>query len=66
MINKYKNYRLNQKEKIKLINFKKENTESIKSVMSFYKKNNVFYIRYLNKYYFHFRKLIEKNKKLFS
>jgi GT2 family glycosyltransferase len=60
MINNYKNHRLNQKEKIKLIKFKKENAESIKSVMSFYKKNNFFFIRYINKCYYLLRKFIEK------
>lgn len=62
MINKYKDNRLNQKEKIELINYKKENTQSIKSVMNFYKKNNFFLIRYINKYYNLFRKSLQKNE----
>ena len=60
MINKYKNNKLNLNENNKFINFKKENKESIKSIISFYKKNNFFLIRYINKYYYIFRKFIEK------
>jgi len=60
MINKYKNNKLNLNKKNKFINFKKENKESIKSVITFYKKNNYFLIRYINKYYYLFRKFIEK------
>jgi len=60
MVNKYKNNKLNLNKNNKFINFKKENKESIKSIISFYKKNNFFLIRYINKYYYIFRKFIEK------